>query len=211
MTRKLTIAFVVILAVAIGGLLYIKSKSTIGQTAQGSIFYGFYDVGLRLSGTEVTAPMTDFSWTDPIRYVQIETYPWYRIPYHVTVDFTRDIDTNRLYLHSSYRGPASSSGARDMREDLGSARGWNRNILRDPHMRFKVRGDDRIFRATAQLVTDPAEHERARQSFYSKIRQGAGLCPPEGTDPPPCGLEKQKPEDRSRTYYFRLTPEFSGN
>ncbi len=209
--KRLAIAIVVILAVGVGGLLYIKNKSTIGGTAQGSIFYGFYDVGLRLSGTEVTTPTTDFSWTDPIGLVQIETYPWYKIPYHVTVDFGRDIDTNRLYLHSSYRGPASTDGAKDVRQDLGAARAWNRHVLRDPHMRFKLWGDDRIFRAGVTLVTDPAEYERARQAFHMKIRQGAGLCPPEGTDPPPCGMEKQKPEDRSRTYYFRLTPEFSGN
>jgi hypothetical protein len=210
MKRWLAVALSILL-VAVGGLFYIKGQSRIGQTVQGSLLFGFYDVGLRLSGTEVTTPMTDFSWTDTIRWVQIETTPWYRIPYHITTDFARDIDTQALYTHSSYRGPAATTGTRDIREDFGSARGWNRNVMRDPRIRFRMWGDDRVFRAMAQVVTDPAEYERARQAFHNKMHSGLGLCPPEGTDPPPCGLEKQKPETRSRTYYFRIVPQFSGN
>jgi hypothetical protein len=210
--KRLVGALVVIALVAVAGLWYLKGNARIGQTAQGSFFYGFYDVGLRLSGREVTTPMTDFSWTDTIRWVQIETTPWYRIPYHITTDFARDINDNALYTHSSYRGPGTTAGSRDIRDDFGSARAWNRNLIRDPRMRFKMWGDDRVFRATARLVTDPVEYEKARQAFHTKVLgQGTGLCPPEGTDPPPCGQEKQKPEDRSRTYFFRIIPEFSGN
>ncbi len=210
MKRWYVIAFVLILAV--GSVFYLKTRSTIGDTAQGSIFYGFYDVGLRLSGTEVTTPMTDWSWTDSIRWVQIETKPWYKIPYHVTVNFARDINDNAIFLESSYRGPATTKNSQDMREDFGSARAWNRHLMADPHMRFKLWGDNRIFRATGRLVTDPAEYEKARQAFHVKlVGAGSGLCPPEGTDGPPCGQEKQKPENRSRTYYFRITPEYSGN
>jgi hypothetical protein len=210
MKRWLGIALVVILGVGMAGFFYFKSTATIGRTAQGSIFYGLYDVGLGLSGTEVTTPMTDFSWTDTIRWVQIETNPWYKIPYHVTVDFARDINDNALYLHSSYGAPRE--GYKDIRENIGAARAWNRHVLRDPHMRFKLWGDDRIFRATARLIEDPGEYEKARQAFHAKVvGQGTGTCPPAGTDPPPCGLERNPPERRTHTYYFRITPEFSGN
>jgi hypothetical protein len=210
MKRWLGIALVVILVAGVGYLLYFKSSATIGRTAQTSFFYGFYDVGLRLSGTEVTTPMTDFSWTDTIRWVQIETTPWYRIPYHITTDFARDINDNALYTHSSYGPPRP--GYPDVREDFGAARAWNRNLMRDPRMRFKMWGDDRVFRATARLITDPVEYDKARQAFHTKVLgQGTGTCPPAGTDVPPCGLERLPPERRSKTYYFRITPEFSGN
>ncbi len=208
--RWLGVALVVTLFGTVGGLFYIKSTATIGRTAQGSVFYGLYDVGLRLSGTEVTAAMTDFSWTDTVRWVQIETNPWYRIPYHVTVDFARDVNDNALYLHSSYSAPRP--GDKDIRGDFGAARAWNRHLLRDPHMRFKLWGDNRIFRATAHFVDDPTEYEKARQAFHTKIvAQGTGTCAPAGTDPPPCGLEQNPPERRTHTYYFRLIPEFNGN
>ncbi len=211
MRRWLGIALVVILVAGGGWLLYFKTYATIGQTTQGTMFFGWYDVGLRLSGTEVTTPMTDFAWTDTIRWVQIETKTWYKVPYHITTDFARDINDNALYTHSSYRGPGNSAGSRDIREDFGAARGWNKNLIRDPHMRFKMWGDDRIFRAVARVITDPVEYEKARQAFHVKLMSGTGLCPPAGNDPPPCGLEQQAPELRSRTYYFRLMPEFSGN
>ncbi len=210
MKRWLAIAFAVILVVGVGWLFYFKTYATIGQTAQGSMFYGWYDVGLRLSGTEVQTATNDFSWTDTHRWVQIETKPWYKIPYHVTVDFARDINDNAIYLHSSYGAPRP--GYTDVRQDFGAARAWNRHLMADPHMRFKLMGDEqnRIYRATARLITDPAEYEKARQAFHVKVLgQGTGTCAPAGTDPPPCGLEQQPAERRSRTYYFRITPDFS--
>jgi hypothetical protein len=206
-TRRWLGVVLLVTLVGVGSLFYIKSTAKIGRTAQGSLFYGFYNVGLRLPGTAVTIPVKDWSWTDTIRWAQIETRPWYGIPYHVTVDFARDVNDNALYLHSSYAAPWL--GYKDIRDDFGAARVWNRNLLRDPHMRFKLWGDDRIFSATATFVTDPVEYEKARQAFHTKlVGQGAGACAPAGSDPPPCGLEKSPPQMRTHTYYFRLTPEY---
>ena len=91
MKRWLVIALAVILVVGVGWLFYFKTYATIGQTAQGSMFYGWYDVGLRLSGTEVKTPTNDFSWTDTHRWVQIETKPWYKIPYHKGMELELDL------------------------------------------------------------------------------------------------------------------------
>ncbi len=201
-TRLLVISTVVIFVLAGWGLLAFKNTARINRNTQGSLFYGFYDVGLYLSGTEVTTPLNDWSFTDTLRWVQIETKPWYLIPYHVTVDFARDINDNSLYLHSSYQGPLP--GQPDLRDSFTAARAWNKHLIRNPNMRFKLMGDDRIFRAVARRVTDPAEYLRARLAFHTKVLgQGTGTCP---EDEPPCGLEKLAPQDRSKTYYFKLTP-----
>ncbi len=200
--KRIAIPILAIVVLAGGGLLYFKQTARISRNTQGTLFYGFYDVGLLLSGTEAKTPPPDWSFTDTLRWVQIETKPWYMIPYHVTVDFARDINDNSLYLHSSYGGPLP--GKPDLRDSFTSARAWNKHLLRNPNMRFKLMGDDRIFKAVASRVTDPAEYLRARLAFHTKVLgQGTGTCP---EDEPPCGLEKQDPRDRSKTYYFKLTP-----
>jgi F420H(2)-dependent quinone reductase len=101
--------------------------------------------GLWLTGQSVTAPVTDWSFSDQFQTIYVQTRAWYGLPHSVTTSVTAY--NGRLYLTSVYR-----PGMRFPDDRL-----WNKNILRDPHVRLKV--GDRVFDGTAALVTDPAEKD----------------------------------------------------
>ncbi len=98
--------------------------------------------GLWLSGTVVTTPVTDWSFTDKDPTIFVETRTWYGIPHSVTTSCVSY--EGRLYLTSVYR-----EGAEFPRDKL-----WNRNIVRDPHVRLKI--GDQLYDRTLSMVTDPA-------------------------------------------------------
>ncbi len=56
--------------------------------------------GLWLSGEVVTTPVTDWSFTDPIEHVYVETRTWYYLPHSVTTYYS--IYNDQLYLFSPY-------------------------------------------------------------------------------------------------------------
>ena len=97
-------------------------------------------------------PVTDWSFTDQIEHVYVETRTWYSIPHSVTTYCTTY--NGELYLTSTYPQAAEFPGNRS----------WNHNVVRDPHVRLKI-GDRikigaRIYERkvlAAGLVTDPAE------------------------------------------------------
>jgi len=62
---------------------------------------------------------------------------------------------------------------------------WNRNIVRDPHVRLKI--GDQVFDRTVALVTDPAEKDAVLQTKAQKY-------------------PRQQLSDTSRVYVFRVQP-----
>ena len=109
--------------------------------------------GLWLKGNVVTTPMTDWSFTDKIPVVQLQTETSYMLPHSVNINCLNY--NGQLYLVSVY--PA------------GTAHTWNDNVMRDPHVRLRI-GDD-IYDRTVSLVTDPAEQEGVLQARHNKYPQ----------------------------------------
>jgi hypothetical protein len=107
--------------------------------------------GLWLNGTLVTTPVADWSFTDNIKTVKVQTNTWYLIPHSVT---TWCIAYNgQLYL--------ATSGA--------ATREWPRNVARDPHVRLRI--DGKLYDRTLMVVTDPAEREGVLQVRAKKYSQ----------------------------------------
>lgn len=97
--------------------------------------------GLWLRGDVVTAPVTDWSFTDHYPAAKVETRDWSGLPHSVT---TWCVTTGgELYLMSAYHGG----------EDYPHGRHWNENVARDPRVRLKV--GDQLFERTLVHVTDP--------------------------------------------------------
>jgi hypothetical protein len=109
--------------------------------------------GLWLKGNVVTAPVTDWSFTDKIPVVQLQTETSYLLPHSVNINCLNY--NGQLYLVSVY--PA------------GTAHTWNDNVMRDPHVRLKI--GDQIYDRTVSLVTDPAEQEGVLQARHNKYPQ----------------------------------------
>ena len=106
--------------------------------------------GLWLRGNVVTTPVTDWSFTDKIPIVQLQTETWYLLPHSVNINCLNY--NGQLYLVSVY--PA------------GTAHTWNDNVIRDPHVRLKI--GDQIYDRAVSLVTDPAEQEAVLQARHNK-------------------------------------------
>ena len=150
------------------------------------------DLGFWLSGDPVSTPITDWSFTDTIPTVQIETRTWYLIPHVLRTDIARN--GAQLYLFSEYFAP--KPGQRDYRDDFPNARFWNRMVIRDPRIRTKI--GDRLFLMRVYPLKDTSEVALARQAFldkYADVRK-----------------EQELPESRrSKLYFFRLEPEWKGS
>jgi hypothetical protein len=107
--------------------------------------------GLWLKGDIETIPVTDWSFTDKVQTVKVQTNSWYLLPHSVT---TWCIAYNgQLYLATS----------------RAEVKQWPRNVARDPHVRLKI--GDRVFDRTLSVVTDPAEREAVLQVRAKKYSQ----------------------------------------
>jgi hypothetical protein len=113
--------------------------------------------GLWIKGDLVTTPVTDWSFTDKIETVKIQTNTGYLLPHSVT---TNCVSYNgQLYLTSLYRAGLT----------YPQGRSWNTNVARDPHVRIKIGNnvyDRRLF-----LVTDPTEYDGVYQMKRKKYPQ----------------------------------------
>ena len=98
--------------------------------------------GLWLRGQPVAATATDWSFTDKVQAVKVQTQTPFLLPYSVSAWCA--VYNGNLYL-TSYRG-----------------RLWVENIVRDPHVRLKI--GDRVFDSTFSLVDDPAEKAAVLQA-----------------------------------------------
>lgn len=91
--------------------------------------------GLWIKGEPVTTPVTDWSFTDNIQQIKIQTQTPFLLPHSVIIWCA--VYNGNLYV-TSYRG-----------------RQWVENIVRDPHVRLKIA--DKVFDRTLSIVEDPAE------------------------------------------------------
>ena len=110
--------------------------------------------GIWLSGEPVAETVTDWSFTDDIPEIFIETRTWYGVPHSVTVTCVALGDT--LYVPSIYPRDAA----------YPEARLWNRNVVRDPRVRLKI--GERVYERRAVLVEDPAEWSAVLAAFARK-------------------------------------------
>jgi hypothetical protein len=105
--------------------------------------------GLWLRGQPVTTPVTDWSFTDKIQAVKVQTQTPFLLPYSVSAWCA--VYNGNLYL-TSYRG-----------------RRWVEDIVRDPHVRLKI--GDRLFDTTFSIIDDPAEKAAVLQAKGKKYPQ----------------------------------------
>jgi len=110
--------------------------------------------GLWVSGELVTTPITDWSFTQAIEEIFVETRTWYYIPHSVTTYCS--IYNDQLYLFSAYYQGG----------EFPETRSWNQNVMRDPHVRLKI--GNQLFERTVSWVTDATEKEGVLQTFIEK-------------------------------------------
>jgi hypothetical protein len=121
--------------------------------------------GLWLKGEFVTTPVADWSFTDKIPNIQIQTNSWYLLPHSVTINCISY--QGQLYLYSYYAAGLT----------YPHGRRWNEDVARDPHVRLKI--GDKLYNRTLVLATDRAEQEAVREATSKKYP--ALKAPPGGT------------------------------
>ena len=114
--------------------------------------------GLWLKGDLVTTPVDDWSFTDKIPEIKVQTRTWYMIPHSVTTFCTAY--NGQLYLTSTY--PKAD-------QYPNGGRSWNSNVARDPHVRLKI--GNQLYDRTLVVVTDPAEKAAVLQAKAKKYPQ----------------------------------------
>lgn len=121
--------------------------------------------GTRLAGDVVAMP-TDWSFTDSVMEVHLETYPWYGIPFSVTTVLARDGDA--LFVPSLYDGVMEFPGSKF----------WNKVVVGNSDVRLRV--GDQLFEMTIAPITNPQEFERAFVALGEKYPFWAKMdLPPE--------------------------------
>ncbi len=95
--------------------------------------------GLWLRGDPITTPVTDWSFTDAVPTIKVETQSPWLLPYSVAAWCANY--NGSLYI-TSYRG-----------------RRWTENIISHPHVRLKI--GDQLFEKDIVVVEDPAEKAAA--------------------------------------------------
>ena len=106
--------------------------------------------GLWLKGNLVTTPVNDWTWTDKVPTIEVQTESWYLIPHSVTIDCMTL--NGRLYVSSGY--PPQS------------VKTWYKNVARDPHVRILI--GNNLYDRTFTEVKDPAEAAAAMKAKYTK-------------------------------------------
>ena len=111
--------------------------------------------GLWLTGNLVTTPVTDWSFTDKVPTIKLQTQSRFLLPHSVTINCLAY--NGGLYVSPIY--PA------------GTPRTWNDNVMRDPRVRIKI--GDKLYDRSLVLVTDPTEREgvlQVRERKYPQLK-----------------------------------------
>ena len=120
--------------------------------------------GLWLKGTLVTAPVGDWSFTDQVSTVEVQTQTWYLIPHSVTTYCVAY--RGQLYLDSFYPPGA----------EYPYGRSWTENVARDPHVRLKI--GNSLYDVTLTHDTDPGDKAIVLQ-LVAKKYPDLKIPPPE--------------------------------
>jgi hypothetical protein len=121
--------------------------------------------GLWLKGELVTTPVADWSFTDQVQNIKIQTNSWYLLPHSVTINCISY--KGQLYLYSFYAAGLT----------YPHGRSWNEDVARDPHVRIKI--GDQLYDRTLVLATDAAEQEAVHEATFKKYPELK--LPPGGT------------------------------
>jgi hypothetical protein len=105
--------------------------------------------GLWLKGDPVTTPVADWSFTDKIPQIRIQTQTPFLLPHAVTIWCA--VYNRNLYV-TSYRG-----------------RLWVEDIIRHPRVRLKI--ENQVFDRTLSVVNDPVEKAAVLQAKGKKYPQ----------------------------------------
>src|SRR5580698_2400120 len=105
--------------------------------------------GLWIKGDPVTTPVADWSFTNKIPEIKIQTQTPFLLPHSVTIWCA--VYNGNLYV-TSYRG-----------------RLWVEDIVRDPSVRLKI--GDQVFDRTFLIVNDPDEKAAVLQAKGKKYPQ----------------------------------------
>lgn len=92
--------------------------------------------GLWLNGEAAVQPGADWSFTEAVEEIFIETRPWYGIPHSTTI-WCVELG-GKLYIGSYADGKKA----------------WEKAVARDPRARLQIEG--RIYSVNVAPVTDPA-------------------------------------------------------
>lgn len=106
--------------------------------------------GLWLKGNLVTTPVNDWTWTDKVSTIEVQTESGYFIPHSVTIDCMTL--NGRLYVSSGY--PPQSPKT------------WYENVERNPHVRILI--GNNLYDRTMTEIKDPAEAATAMKAKYAK-------------------------------------------
>lgn len=110
--------------------------------------------GFWLKGELATYPVSDWSFTNEVKEIYVQTNTQYFIPHSVTTYSA--VYNDHFYLMSAYYGGGS----------FPNTRSWNRNIVRDPRVRLKI--DDRLFDQQVTYVDEPSIRQSVHQAFVAK-------------------------------------------
>ena len=116
--------------------------------------------GFGLSVEVEPGPVADWSFTDAIEEILIETRTAYGLPHSVTI-WCVSIDGE---LHVGASSP-----------DFPKERFWVRNVRRDPDVRLKIGG--RIYERRLEPIGDPARTDLVNRVFGRKYRYDVDLDP----------------------------------
>lgn len=106
--------------------------------------------GLWLTGNVVTTPVNDWSFTDNVPQIHLQTETRYWLPHSVTINCIAY--NHQLYVASVYPGKGP--------------RPWNDNVMRDPHVRIQI--GHQLYDRALMSVTDPEEKEGVLQARAKK-------------------------------------------
>ncbi len=124
--------------------------------------------GTLLAG-EVSDLPRDWRMVDTVGEVQVETHPWWGIPYSVTVVIARDGED--LYTPSIYSKPGEFPGTKL----------WNRIIADNPNVRLRI--GKRLYELRLEPVQSEAEHARGlaalarKYPFWQEVEEDPARLP----------------------------------
>ncbi len=107
--------------------------------------------GLWIPGELAREPVPNWSFTDELEEILIETRTRYGLPHSVTI-WCVAID-GELYVGASA-------------PDFPEERYWVRNVRRDPEVRLAIAG--RIYERRLELIEDPARTDLVNRAFGRK-------------------------------------------
>ena len=110
--------------------------------------------GLWIAGNTVSEPVTDWSFTNEIDEIFVETRTPYLVPHSITT-YCGVYDGN-FYLFSAYYEGG----------EFPYARRWNQNVIRDPRVRLKIGGE--IYQQNLRFVKDESAKAPIHNAFVDK-------------------------------------------